>query len=62
MNNPVAEIIDVFFNGRPANSPEPSGKQRVVVDLKKLVASRKPVHVTFEGKLYRITCERVEKI
>lgn len=54
---PLSKIIDVLFNGRPADAPASTGKQRVVIDLKKLVAKKK-VHVTFGGRPYSVTCER----
>lgn len=52
MTNPVAEIIDTFFNGRPAPKNKPG------VDWPALI-NRRVSHVMVGGKTYRVTVEPV---
>jgi len=55
--NPFAEILDTFFNGRPAPKPTPP---KGAVTLAEIIARRKS-HVRFGGKLYRIEVTEVEE-
>jgi hypothetical protein len=58
MSNLVTEIIDTFFNGRPA--PEGRGReQSVSVTIRELVRRGISV-VRVEGKLYRVTAEEID--
>jgi hypothetical protein len=62
MSNPIAEIIDTFFNGRPApRDPEPTGPAVVLPDSIDNLVRRGPFRVRVNGKLYRITVEPVKK-
>ena len=53
MSNPVAEVFDVFFNGRRAPKPEKA------VNWPELIR-RKESHVLVGGKCYRVTVEAVK--
>lgn len=56
--NYFAEILDVFFNGRPAHAPEKKEKRGATVA--EVVARGKCV-VRISGKYYKITAEQIEK-
>lgn len=53
--NPFAEILDTFFNGRPA--PKPA---KETVTLTAIIARGKS-HVRIAGKLYRIEVTEIEE-
>lgn len=54
MIEPLSKIIDVFFNGRPADAP----KRRSGVNIESLIKKGRS-HIAFRGKVYRVTVEDV---
>lgn len=52
MSNPIAEILDTFFNGRPAPKVKPG------VNWPELI-KRKTCHVLVGGKTFRVTVDPV---
>lgn len=52
MSNPIAEVFDTFFNGRPAPKHKPG------IDWAALIR-RKVSHVLVGGKTYKVTVEPV---
>jgi hypothetical protein len=60
--NPLAEVLDTFFNGRPAPqdvSPPPSPKKRNMVTVAELIRRQTSV-ILYDGKLYRVKVKEVE--
>lgn len=59
MSNPLAELADVFFNGRPYR-PEmeirPRGRSRSWLTFEQLL-ERGVSHVKYGDKIYRVTVE-----
>jgi hypothetical protein len=63
--NPLAEIVDVFFNRRPLRdgerAPAKATAKRPAVTVGELVKRGTSV-VLYEGKLYRIVVEEAEVV
>jgi len=56
VSNPVAEVFDVFFNGRRAPK---SAAEKPAVNWPELIR-RKTCHVLIAGKTYRVSVEPVK--